>query len=409
MFKDYKKYLSTSIKVYLFVLVIVFILKIVGLNYFGIDTNNTIVLKISNIILKYKLDYIWYFISLYIYTYILLSMTFNDYSTKMKIYGLFVTGINYFNGYYTKNIVNNVLFSIILDLSVFIISVIIYEKRFNFKRIVKLFKISLLMILYEIISGIIRNGNLKIDYSNFVINFILNFDYILLMIITYKLYEGGVLLCGEAEAYSFSQKKQNLKKSLLKLRKNYQNNLKKFKKKDKVEKLTIIIYIFLSLIWNIFSVVLILLVARLNNTFVECIFILTSFWLSKRSFGKAFHFNSMLICFIVSNSTYYCLNRVTMPVGFSIIIPILLGVGLSYVTSKFVKKTYSPLYRGMPIDVFEETILKIVEKYSIKYKICYEFYINKTSDISLSFKYNYSISGIRKIRDRINEKIKKLN
>ena len=36
MFKDYHKYLSTSLKVYLFVLLITFILKLVGLNYFGI-------------------------------------------------------------------------------------------------------------------------------------------------------------------------------------------------------------------------------------------------------------------------------------------------------------------------------------------------------------------------------------
>ena len=86
----------------------------------------------------------------------------------------------------------------------------------------------------------------------------------------------------------------------------------------------------------------------------------------------------------------------------------MLGVGLSYVTSKFVKKTYKPLYRGMPKDLFEETILQVTEKDSDKYKICYEFYIDKKSDLSLSYKYNYSVSGIRKIKDRINEKIKRL-
>ena len=116
----------------------------------------------------------------------------------------------------------------------------------------------------------------------------------------------------------------------------------------------------------------------------------------------------MMICFIVSNLTYYFLNRVTTPLGISIIIPILLGVGLSYVTSKFVKKTYKPLYRGMPKDLFEETILQVTEKDSDKYNICYEFYIDKKSDLSLSYKYNYTVSGIRKIKDRINEKIKRL-
>ena len=117
----------------------------------------------------------------------------------------------------------------------------------------------------------------------------------------------------------------------------------------------------------------------------------------------------MIQCFIISNLTYYTLNRITTPLGISIFIPILLGVGLSYVTSKLVKKTYKKLYKGMPKELFDETILKIVDKDSVKYKICYGFYINKKSDLSLSFEYNYSIAGIRKIKDRINDKIKELN
>ena len=46
MFKDYHKYLSTSLKVYLFVLGIVFILKMMGLDYFGIKLSNDTLIKI---------------------------------------------------------------------------------------------------------------------------------------------------------------------------------------------------------------------------------------------------------------------------------------------------------------------------------------------------------------------------
>ena len=188
-----------------------------------------------------------------------------------------------------------------------------------------------------------------------------------------------------------------------------QKNWRSFKKLDKVTKLTNIIYFTLSLFWNLFNVALVLFVAMLNDTFIECIFILTSFWLTKGKFGKAFHFQSMGKCFIVSNLSYYVLNRLTTPLGISIIIPIMLGVGLSYVTSKFVKKTYKPLYRGMSPELFEETILQVTDKDSHKYKICYDFYINKKSIIALSMKYNYTEAGIRKIKDRINKQIKGLN
>ena len=157
--------------------------------------------------------------------------------------------------------------------------------------------------------------------------------------ITYKLYfvKGELKSCLKQEVGSYLLKKMNLKTLL----KKSQENLHNFKKQNKEIKLTIIIYFILSLIWNIFTVIVVLLIAKLNQTFIECIFILTSFWLSKRVFGKAFHLSSMLHCFIISNLTYYLLNRVTTPLGISILVPIMLGVGLSYVTSKLVKKTYN--------------------------------------------------------------------
>lgn len=405
MFKDYKKYLTVSIKVYLFVLLFIFILKVVGLDYFGIDENITIIKKIDEFCNKFGLVNIIYFITLYINIFVMSSLVLNDNSRRLELYCLlitiFSTCIQVLENYYQ----NTVLF-IIIDMLYMIMFLKLYNKKMSFKRY---FVVFFLFLLYQAVTLVVRNINYE-ESNSFIINLILSIDYVILQIITYKVYftKGENELCG-MEAYLSSLKKINLKKSLRNLRKNYQNNLEKFKKKSTQEKLTIIIFIILSLLWNSFTVLLIIFVACINDTFIECLFILSSFWLSKGKFGKPFHFDSMITCFIVSNLTYYTLNRITTPIGFSILIPILLGVGLSYVTSKFVKKEYKPLYRGMPEEIFEDTILRVEEKDSIKYKICKEFYINKTSDLSLSFKYNYSVSGIRKIKTRINEKIRKLN
>ena len=410
MFKDYNKYFSTTLKVYLFVLVIIFIMKIVGLDYFGIDINNPTMLKINDFVTKYNLENIYYIITLYFYTYMFISISNNDNSTKAKLFSILVTIISTIMKVLEIKIANTFLIFII-EFSYLVFMCLAYNK---FKDVKKVFlstiKLLVLNTIFQLISLYLRNVQYKNINLSFLVRSILDLDYILMFLIyyIYVFNKGGVKRCGE-EATLFSQKKINLKKSLLKLQKNFQNNLEKFKKKSKEEKLSLIIYIILSIIWNVTSVVIILFVAFLNDTLIECIFILTSFWLSKTSFGQPFHFDSMIKCFIVSNLSYYSLNRITTPLGISIIVPILLGVGLSYVTSKFVKKTYKPLYRGMPIEIFEETISKVVEKESIKYNICYEFYIEKVSDLSLSFKYNYSVPGIRKIRDRVNQKIKKLN
>ena len=86
----------------------------------------------------------------------------------------------------------------------------------------------------------------------------------------------------------------------------------------------------------------------------------------------------------------------------------MLGVGLSYITSKLVKKTYKPLYKGIPNDLFEETILKVTDKDSLDYKICYDYFVNNKSALQVSNKYNYTYDGVKKIFKRVNDKIKGL-
>lgn len=410
MFKDYDRYLSTSLKVYIFVLVLIFILKLVGMDYFALAIDNPIMVKIANFIKSniFINNFVLFF-PLILNQYIVISFACNDNSKKMKIFNLIIIPFSCLLQGYKLNIFGN--YSIIAEILYFYVVCLIYKKinkeKLEFKRLIL---IIVGLILLQATSALIRYKATLLYIKNPIANLILNLDYIMAMLIIYKLNfmkgECNKWTDGsQVEVGSSSLKKINLKQLLKRL----QVNLHKFRLLPKEEKLSISIYIFLSLLWNTLSLVIILLVANLNHTFIECLFILTSFWLSKHAFGKPFHLPSMIQCFIVSNLTYYILNRITTPLGISIFIPILLGVGLSYVTSKLVKKTYKPLYRGMPKELFDETILKIVDKDSIKYKICYGFYINKKSDLSLSFEYNYSIAGIRKIKDRINDKIKGLN
>lgn len=412
MFKDYDKYLTTSIKVYLFVLIIIFILKMVGLDYFGLDYSNKIIIYLDNLFIKYKyIKIMFYFSELMIYQYVMTSIIVNDNSKKFIKYTLITIPFTFVLHARIKGLLIKYNLSIIVELLYLFIICLIYKiiNKNKEKITLPFIKVMFLNLLFQFISAATRY-KYSINCINSITNdIILNIDYMIMLLISYNIFfmKGDVKLCGisQVEAGSFSLKKLNFKNLLKRLQKNWHN----FRELDKVTKLTYIIYFILSLIWNTLSVVLILFVACLNDTLIECIFILTSFWLSKGKFGKAFHFSSMTKCFIVSNLSYYILNRITTPLGISILVPILLGVGLSYVTSKFVKKTYKPLYRGMPEELFEETILKVVDKDSLKYKICYDFYMNKKSIISLSMKYNYTEAGIRKIKDRVNDKIKRLN
>lgn len=410
MFKDYNKYLSASLKVYLFVLIIIFILKLVGLDYFGLTNDAGIFGKINSILPNDTLYNIYSYLLLYFNTFIIISISCNDSSSKLRLYVILTYPISFFISILPYFLTSTIIYFII-NFVYLLIMCLIYNRFKNIKQVVKRNVIfSILNFIYQFISVITRNATINNIENSFLTTFILNLDYIMLLIITHKLYFkiGGEKIWYHyqvVEVGSFLQMKANLKNLLKKLQKNLHN----FKTKSKEEKYAILIYMFLSLIWNTLSVIVVLFIAKLNHTFIECIFILSSFWLSKRIFGKAFHLSSMAQCFIVSNITYYVLNRITTPLGISILVPIMLGVGLSYVTSKLTKKLYKPLYRGMPKDLFEETILKVEDKFSIKYNICYEYYIEKKMAINLSMKYHYSEAGIRKILKVVNNKIKELN
>lgn len=404
MFKDYNKYLSQSLKVYLFVLVIIFIMKLGGIDYFGLDTSNSIVVTIDKIMHNQIIKNIVYFSMIMIYQYLMIGMVVDKNIIKPTLYSIPFTFI--FNGYIKPNIPFAYITTILEMLYLFILCFIINGMDKN--KIKKFLKMILLTFLLQALSKVTRYTSTPYYINSISINLLLNLDYMIMMIMSYKIckLKGEMTLCQifQVEVGSYLPKKQHLLKLLTKS----QEKLHNFKKLDKVSKLTFIIYFILSLFWNTLSVIIILLIARLNDTFIECLFILSSFWLSKRVFGKAFHLSSMAQCFIISNLTYYTLNRITTPLGISILIPIMLGVGLSYFTSKLVKKTYKPLYKGMPKELFEETILKVVDKDSDKYKICYDYFINKCNALYLSGKYNYTEAGIRKIVNRVNNKIKEL-
>ena len=403
MFKDYDKYLSTSLKVYLFLLIIIFILKLVGLDYFGLKLDDPALIKISNYLSNTHWGDLYCCITIYIQTYFMFCLC----TGKRKLYlaTLIATLILYIpqclmNTYHTMDW----LYEIWCIIVIFTMPMFI-NKKITIKNQLILI---VLVNVYQLISMFIRSVGINDNYNNFLVESLLNIDQLLMLAITYNIYfmKGGKLLCGEeVEVFSSLQMKANL----LNLHKKFQKNYSNFKKLNKQEKATIIIYSMLSLFWNTFTLVVVLFIGKLNDTFIECLFIITSFWLSKKVFGKPFHLKSMMQCFFVSNMTYYVLNRITTPTGISILIPIMLGVGLSYITSKLVKKTYKPLYKGMPKEDFENTILKVVDKDSNKYNICYDFFINKQNAIYLSHKYNYSEPGIRKITSRVNDDIKALN
>lgn len=405
MKKDMNKILSSTLKTYFIILIGIFILKIFGLEYFGLDIENDIIVLIDNFINTFHLEMVWYGITLYIYQYIIFSITCVDNSRKMKIYTLCTLPIAIAMQILKITINNPFLFTIIDLLWLFMFTMvyikIVKRNKIEKYNITNYWIYMFLNFIFQVISIIVRDINVKVDYNNFIMSLVGNIDYLILSIISYKLFFsiGGKSLWDGA-VFLFSHLQTSLKSFPTKLQNFYLNN----KKKSRFEKISDSIYIPLFILWNIFTVVVILFIATLNHTFAECIIILCSFWINKRTFGKAFHMPTAFSCFVVSNLTYYALNRITIPVSISLLISVILGISLCYVTSKFVKT--KNLYKGMSLNEYNNNVLSLYDEESIYYQIGKMFYVDRYSEQFIANKLSYSVPSIQKKKYELKNKVK---
>lgn len=408
MEKDIDKLLSRTLFTYFIILFAVFALKLFGLNYFELDMNNKIINNINDFILYWKLENVWYAITLYVNGYIIMSITCNDNSAKMKKFVLCCMPLFILVQYLKSVMDGNLIFVLIDLLYLFILSIcyIIFVKKEKIYKnnVTNYLFFTIVIILFQAISMITRNVP-NILLGNFIVSTIMSFDYIILIVITYKLYfiKGGKSLCGMVHS-SFSDLLISLKKLPRKFLTSYQNA----KPKKREDKLAYKIYIVLFWLYNIFTVLVVLFIATLNETFIECIFILSSFWINKGVFGKPFHLKKASTCFVVSSLSYYILNRLTCKIGISFLIPVVLGIALSYLTSKLMAKRENLyLYKGMPLDKFYELITKVTNNQE-HIEICKRYYVDKESNLKIALSFNYSEINIKKIKEKINKKIKEL-
>ena len=409
MEKDIDKILSRTLLTYFSILFVVFALKLFGIDYFGLNTDNGIVHSINNFIKYWRLEQVWYTFTLFVNTYIIFAIACNDNSKEMFKFTLLTMPLNIVIRVLkqTFNIPFLFVFTDLLYLFILAICYIKFVKRDKIHRenITNYFVFTIITILFQFISLITRGIFIGYHENNLLLSLTMNIDYFALLIISYKLYfkrGGNDLWIGVLGSFSV------LLTSLRSLPEKLQKSYNLAKPKDRVDELTNKIYIVLFWLYNFFTVVVVLLIATLNHTFIECIFILSSFWINKGVFGKPLHLKKASYCFIVSSLSYYILNRLTWSINMSFLIPVILGIALSYITAKLVaRKENLYLYRGMPLDKFYELIIRVTNNEE-HIEICKRFYVDKESNLKIALSFNYSEINIKKIKQNINKKIKEL-
>ena len=388
----HEKLLTEIIKVSIITIMLLFVITLFGVNLVQITIDS----ELTSFMMKYNLQNIYYLITLILFGYIFIDVTSDNLDRKKLVIGVIILSI-------LAAIVQVLLssFNIIeyypwANILILFVGICILNQKIIIKRFLV---VSTITLLYQVIALAIKNITFVDTYNELMYDMIMNFDYMLLCIMTYIIYLRNGRTFNwlySRQRFSFLEKPSEKKKSLKEIRKQFSNQ-------DKVDKFTTIMFSLFNFVWNILTLALVLFMARLNHTLIECMIILLAFTATKKSFGTPFHMKSIIACFIVSNITFYCLNQITLPLGISIVIQIILGVALAYFTSKLVKQQDKSLYRGMS----KEELFEMCENLNDReFEIMKDFYVKKMSVVSMGKKYNYSERHLYKIRQEILNKIK---
>lgn len=396
--KNKELFLVSTLRVFFLLFCSSFIIRLIGFDKFHFDIDNRLLIKSSAFIYKYNL---MSFVTLSYSSFVMLKLICTNKNNKVY-YILSITSsvINIFLQHLIDKFYNTTPLYTIVSIVILLLSILMIDRKIPFKKTIIVFGLN---ILYQMICVFIRNIN-YMDRYMLIYELLLNIDYIIMLTISYIIYcmKGSESKCLEELKVvgSFLPLRISSRKSV---KGSQKQSLSKNQSEE--EKVSEIIYLILSLIWNIFTLATVIFVCTLNTSFITTVFLLSSFMITKTTFGEAFHMKSALSCFIVSNLTYFALSRITVSVNISFFIPIILGVGLSYVTSLLVRNNNVELYRGMDEGAVREICTnKNLNKYEIDLLV--DFYSNKMSLVKLALKYSYSKDTIFIHKKKAIQKIK---
>ena len=336
----------------------------------------------------------------------------------MKIYALIITLIGIPFKFFT-NTISNLLLCSIIEILFLIIPPIIYNKEFK-RTIINIVCCLIINTLFQILTLFCKNIEYTVGRA-FITNIMFDIDYIIIFILFYNYYFEreevkelwemvvGLLLDLWRGFTQLLVSLLELSKHLIYGLKKHINTIKKVlksKKKERIDNIAFLsIYYLLTLFWNVFTIILIIFIAKINNMAITILFVLFAFLFNKGKFGKPLHLKSAFYCFIISNISYYFISRLTLPIGTSYLVPILIGVLLSYYTALIVKYTAKEIYKGITEQELRDICkLKKIEKYKVDFLV--DFYCNKMNYVQLHFKYKYSIDRLRHMKMEYLKEIK---
>lgn len=311
-----------------------FILKIAGFSGFDIPIIDSVINDFE--FLKPILYGLLYCTNGILFTLLLVKRKLNF----KEFLFVFIVNISLYIGLYFLAYTKFISFKIIIELVSYILIGKVLIKDKLYKILIESFLIIGLLTIYQAISLITKNLDVKIGGESFINSIVFQIDYYILIILTilHEFKMKGSYLYGRMVSKLVILTKRRCKE------KSLQQNQKVLQQKE-------IGYSIYLVLLSLFQFVVVFGICYLiKNTIVNTLIIFISFIFMRKYFGISYHAKTILSCTTISVLIFTLATRISLPLYISILCNVLIGLLIAYI---------------LFIIAQNETNLKLLEKYKV--------------------------------------------
>lgn len=281
---------------------------------------------------------------------------------------------------------------------------LIFLKDKWWKVLIEVVVINIIIVVYQLLTMLYKNINIKIKVDNFLVDKIMMIDYYTMIILTYLLItkEGGYIYGRWNKLLVVLSNKRRSKKSIRQIQSNLQeesveNSSKGFK--------------LFALMLAIFQFMLVFTLCYfINSTTWQFVVIFASFCIMRAVFGKSYHANSIITCTTLSCVVFVIATRLSLPPYISTLCNVIIGLLVAYMMyvlyyfNKYTTSQGITISRGMSKEALDE-ILSNHNLNEIETKILTDYYVKRKSLQYIATSVGYSIDNVKKLKAKLLKRI----
>lgn len=395
-----------------FILVVLMLCVMILLTAFFLTLFKVIDLKLINEIIFPKwLDMIGSALLFTIQTFFMIANTTKLSYKKIAIYSIIYIPINAITYLYIPNIIGSGVIPIIYSFIIFICHKINRTKKEWLYGTIWFILFNVIVMAVSYFLGFIKINNFGLKYNelNLISGIIVNIDLYLFLNILFltikgvKRYVQKLVVFSESESVQKDDK--HSKESL---------DLSGLNKRQKL------IFWCMAMGYQVLQLGAVVAVGFINNTIIELIAMLLTFWIGRRILGKCWHSEKLSICTFFTIASFYVLTKITLPFSISLFTCIILSasftyglyiLGLKQEHTECLINELNELKKPKPFCLDNCTESELLERCrqkklsKLQTERAIKLFINKQSIEDVAFSESVEIDSIYKAKQRIKNKL----